>query len=140
MRITEQQRHQIEDRIRAATDRLLGGQLPPGGRCDAKTLALDAGVSRAALYSTYRHLKDEFERRREQLRHAGEVPDPREAQINRLQTQISQLNKRVSDRDHAITDLRAFRLEALSRLTAQHDEILRLREQAAQLRRLPTPP
>ena len=141
MRISERQRRQTEDRIRAAADRLLGGQLPAGGRCDVQTLAQDAGVSRAALYSTYRHLKDEFERRREQLRNAGQISDPREAQIDRLQTQIAQLTKRVADRDQQITELKAFRIEAVSRLAAQHDELLRLRQQTAQagqVRRLPT--
>ena len=142
MRISEQQRRHTEDRIRAAADRLLGGHLPAGGRCDVKTLAQDAGVSRAALYSTYRHLKDEFERRREQQRDAGQLSDPRDARIDRLQTQIAQLTTRVADRDREITDLKAFRNEALSRLAAQHDEILQLRQQAAhtsQVRRLPTP-
>ena len=141
MRISEQQRRHTEDRIRAATDRLLNGHLPPGGRCDVKTLAQDAGVSRAALYSTYRHLKDEFERRREQQRNTGQLNDPRDARIDRLQAQLAQLSTRVADRDREITDLRAFRVEAVSRLAAQHDEILRLRQQAAQasqVRRLPT--
>lgn len=141
MRINEQQRRHTEDRIRAATDRLLGGQLPVGGRCDVKTLARDAGVSRAALYSTYRHLKDDFERRREQQRSTGELSDPRDARIDRLQAQIAQLTTRVADRDREIGELKAFRVEAVSRLAAQHDEILRLRQhvaQAAQVRRLPT--
>ena len=100
-----------------------------------------AGVSRAALYSTYRHLKDDFERRREQQRNAGQLSDPRDARIDRLQAQIAQLTTRVADRDREIGDLTAFRNEAVSRLAAQHDEILRLRQQvtqAAQVRRLPT--
>lgn len=84
MRITEQQRQQTEDRIRAAADRLLNGQLPSGGKCDVKTLASEAGVTRAALYTTYLHLKEDFERRRDRLRDAGTIPDPREAQIGRL--------------------------------------------------------
>ncbi|WP_300014746.1 hypothetical protein [Pseudonocardia sp.] len=141
MRINEQQRRHTEDRIRAAADRLLGGHLPVGGRCDVKTLASDAGLSRAALYSTYRHLKDDFERRREQQRNAGQLSDPRDARIDRLQAQIAQLNTRVADRDRELTDLKAFRNEAVSRLAAQHDELLRLRQQAAQagqVRRLPT--
>ncbi|MFC4943231.1 hypothetical protein [Pseudonocardia sp. GCM10023141] len=141
MRINEQQRRDTEDRIRAATDRLLGGHLPPGGRCDVKTLAQDAGVSRAALYSTYRPLKDEFERRREHQRNTGQLSDPRVARIERLQAQIGQLTTRVADRDRELTDLRAFRVEAVSRLAAQHDEILRLRQHPAHVglvRRLPS--
>ncbi|MEU0283471.1 hypothetical protein [Streptomyces sp. NPDC006195] len=62
--LSHQQREQIERRIRAAIDRLLAGQIPPGGACDIKTLAREAGVSRAALYRTWGHLKDEFEKRR----------------------------------------------------------------------------
>lgn len=141
MRISEQQRRQTEDRIRAAADRLLAGQLPPGGRCDVKTLASDAGVSRSALYTTYQHLKAEFEYRCDQLRNAGQISDPREGQIDRLQAQVGQLKDRVADRDREIADLKAFRCEAVSRLAAQHDEILRLRRhtvQAGQLHRVPT--
>ena len=39
MPLTSQQRQQTEARIRAAADQLLHGDLPPGGRCDIKTLA-----------------------------------------------------------------------------------------------------
>ena len=39
MRITAAQRIQNENRIRAAMDRLLRGEIPPGGNCDIKTLA-----------------------------------------------------------------------------------------------------
>jgi hypothetical protein len=31
-------------------DRLLGGDIPAGGRCDIKTLASEAGVDRTAFY------------------------------------------------------------------------------------------
>jgi hypothetical protein len=41
--ISEAQRRQTEDRIRAAADRLLRGQIPPGGGCDIQTLAIEAG-------------------------------------------------------------------------------------------------
>ena len=57
MTISDLQRQRTEDRIRAAIDRLLRGQIPPGGGCDVKTLAREAGVSRASLYRTYQHLK-----------------------------------------------------------------------------------
>ena len=63
MTISEAQRRQTEERIRAAGDRLLRGQIPPGGGCDIQTLAIEAGVSRASLYRTYLHLKNEFEQR-----------------------------------------------------------------------------
>lgn len=57
MKITPQQRQQNEDRIRAAMDRILHGDYAEGGKCDVKTLARESGVSRAAIYSTYAHLK-----------------------------------------------------------------------------------
>lgn len=128
MRITEQQRKQIEDRIRAATERLLHGELPPGGKCDVKTLAAEAGVTRAALYSTYLQLKEDFERRRNQLRAAGTIPDPREGQIVRLKERIDTLMARINDQDNVIAELTAFRALAVSRLAAQHEEIGRLRD------------
>lgn len=127
MRITEQQRKQTEDRIRAAADRLLRGELPPGGKCDVKTLAVESGVTRAALYSTYVHLKEDFERRRDNLRAAGEIPDPREDQIARLRQKITTLQERIIKQDNEIAELTAFRNLAVSRLAAQHEEIIRLR-------------
>ena len=39
VRISAAQRIQNENRIRAAMDRLLRGEIPPGGNCDVKTLA-----------------------------------------------------------------------------------------------------
>jgi hypothetical protein len=45
MRITAAQRTANENRIRAAMDRLLRGEIPPGGRCDIKTLAVETGFS-----------------------------------------------------------------------------------------------
>jgi hypothetical protein len=43
MRISAAQRAENENRIRAAMDRLLRGEIQPGGRCDVKTLALESG-------------------------------------------------------------------------------------------------
>ncbi|MGO4429864.1 hypothetical protein AB4Z54_66745, partial [Streptomyces sp. MCAF7] len=67
-------------------DRPLRGEMPPGGRCDIKTLASEAAVDRTAFYGTrpYAHLRAEFERRLNAMHEAGEIPDPREAQITRL--------------------------------------------------------
>jgi hypothetical protein len=127
MRISEQQRKQNEDRIRAAADRLLRGELPTGGKCDVKTLAAEAGVTRAAIYSTYLHLKEDFERRRDNLRATGEITDPREAQIVRLKERVAALQARIAEQDNAITELAAFRTLAVSRLAAQHEESTRLR-------------
>jgi hypothetical protein len=128
MRTTAEQRRQAERRIRAAADALLRGDIPPDGKCDIATLARQAGVSRAALYRTYPHLKEEFEKRLAALRDGGDAPDPRDA---RLKAVGDELRHKLADRDAAIRDLEQFRDLALSRLAAQHDEITRLRRQAA---------
>jgi hypothetical protein len=129
MRTSPEQRRQAERRIRAASDALLRGDIPPDGKCDVTTLARQAEVSRAALYRSYPHLKEEFERRLAALRAGGTAPDPRDAQITRLKTSNDQLRQKLADRDTAIRDLEQFRTLALSRLAAQHDEIRRLRRQ-----------
>jgi DNA repair exonuclease SbcCD ATPase subunit len=129
VRITEDQRRVTEQRIRAAMDRLLRGELPPGGKCDVKTLAAEAGVSRNALYTTYGALKVEFEQRRDRLREAGEISDPREAQIERLKQQVAELKGRVQERDEELAELRQFKIVAVSRIAAQHEELERLRRQ-----------
>jgi chromosome segregation ATPase len=133
-RLTEQTRTQKENTIRAAMDRLLRGEIPPGGKCDVKTLAAEAGVTRAALYSTYLSLKEEFERRRAQLRQTGVITDPRDAQIDRLKQQVGQLKDRLATVEQHNVELTAFRTQALSRLAAQHDEITRLRNVASDMR------
>ena len=126
-RLTDQTRAQKETTIRAAMDRLLRGEIPPGGKCDVKTLAAASGVTRAALYSTYLHLKEEFERRRDQLREAGVIADPRDAQIDRLKEHVRHLQQRLSTAEQENADLTAFRTQAVSQLAAQYDEITRLR-------------
>jgi len=142
MRISAALRAENENRIRAAMDRLLRGELPPGGKCDINTLARQAGVDRTAFYGTrpYASLRAEFESRLAVIRQAGGTPDPREAQISRLKTQIATLKERQARQDAAITELTEFKALALSRLAAQHDEITQLRrevQQAASVRRLP---
>ncbi|MET7975604.1 hypothetical protein ABZW44_21670 [Streptomyces mirabilis] len=57
----------------------------------------------------------------------GEVPDPREARIERLKAQNAELKDRVTDRDATIGELTEFKKLALCRRAAQHDEIMRLR-------------
>lgn len=130
MRTTAEQRRQAEQRIRAAADVLLRGDIPPDGKCDVTTLARQAGVSRAALYRTYPHLKEQFEKRLAALRAGGDAPDPRAAQITRLKAARDGLREKLVSRDAAIRDLEQFKKLALSRLAAQHDEITRLRRQA----------
>jgi hypothetical protein len=99
MRISAEQRRHTEQRIRAAADALLRGELPPGRKCDITTLARQAGISRAALYRTYPHLKEEFEQRLAGLQAGGTTPDPRDAQITRLKTHNDELKQRLADRD-----------------------------------------
>nr|WSZ96782.1 hypothetical protein OH820_14915 [Streptomyces sp. NBC_00857] len=144
MRISTAQRTENENRIRATMDRLLRGEIPPGGKCDIKTLAGEAAVDRTAFYGSrpYSHLRVEFERRLQALHQAGEIPDPREAQIIRLKAEITKLKDRLTQSEQTIDELTDFRSQALARLAAQHEEIVRLREAAVgttQLRRLPAP-
>jgi len=131
MRISAAQRIQNENRIRAAMDRLLRGEIPPGGSgsCDITTLAREAGVDRTAFYGNrpYAHLRTEFEHRLEQLRHAGQAPDPKTAQIERLKAEVDKLRTTLAQASSAIEQLTDFRTQALARLAAQHDEIFRLR-------------
>jgi len=142
MRITAVQRTANENRIRAAIDRLLRGEIPPGGRCDVKTLAAEAGVDRTAFYGNrpYAHLRVEFEQRLQALQTAGERPDPRDAQITRLKNEVTALRQRLTESTSTIDELTEFRTHALAQLTAQHDEITRLRASAtaaSRIRRLP---
>jgi hypothetical protein len=119
-------------------DRLLRGEIPSGGNCDIKTLAREAGVDRTAFYGRrpYAHLRTEFERRLQHLHQAGQTPDPRAAQIERLKTDLDKLKDRLSQADQRIEELTDFRSQALARLAAQHEEIVRLREAAAGTRRV----
>ncbi|WP_199883396.1 hypothetical protein [Streptomyces sp. CB01580] len=78
-------------------------------------------------------LAEEFERRLRTLQEAGEFVDPRVAQIERLKTKVAELKERLAQRDETIAELATFKELAVSRLAAQHDEIVRLREQAAAL-------
>ena len=142
MRITTTQRTANENRIRAAIDRLLRGDIPSGGRCDIKTLARAAGVDRTAFYGDrpYAHLRAEFEQRLHDLQQTGERPDPRDAQITRIKDEITTLKRRLTQSADTINELTNFRTQAIARLAAQHDEITRLRnstEAASQLPRLP---
>ncbi|MGW4506883.1 hypothetical protein ACWENO_19840 [Streptomyces sp. NPDC004436] len=96
MALSQDQRAQTERRIRAAIDRLLAGQIPAGGACDVKTPARETGISRASLYQTWSHLKDEFEKRRAAAWAAGQQPDPREARIARLRDQNQRLTHKLA--------------------------------------------
>ncbi|MYR59613.1 hypothetical protein GTY54_26390 [Streptomyces sp. SID625] len=144
MRISAAQRTENENRVRAAMDRLLRGELPPGGKSDIKALAREAGVDRTAFYGTgpYARLRAEFERRMQALQQAGDVPDPREAQITRLKAEIAKLKERLFQSEQTVDELTDFRAQALARLAAQHEEIVHLREVAdtsKRVTRLPGP-
>lgn len=138
MRLTVEHRQRNESRIRAVMDQLLNGEIPPDGKCDIKTLAREAGVDRTAFYGArpYHHLREEFETRLATHQQSGDHPDRRDAQIIRLKTEAAALNARLARRDHTITDLSAFKTEAVARLAAQHEEIHRLRRQADQATRV----
>lgn len=143
MRISAHQRAQNEERIRATMNRLLGGDIPAGGRCDVKTLATESGLDRTAFYGRrpYAHLREEFEARLQRATRAGETLDPRDARITRLKSEIAVLNQRLGQRDLTIIELGDFKTMAVSRLAAQHDEITNLRAIVADtgnIRGLPT--
>jgi len=129
--VPDDKRQQAGQRIRAAAAALLAGDIPDGGRCDISTLARQAGVSRATLYRTYPHLKEQFERDVAAAAAAGGHPDPRDAQIARLKAENAALKTRCAGQDQAIAALQDQRTLALSRLAAQHDEIQLLRTAAA---------
>jgi chromosome segregation ATPase len=86
-----------------------------------------AGISRAALYRSYPHIKAEFHQQLAELRSAGQAPDPRDAQIQRLKHQNDELKRRITDGETALAELQRFKTLALSRLAAQYEEIQRLR-------------
>lgn len=134
--------------IKDTMERMLHGDIPPGGRCDIKTLAAQAGVPRTGFYAKnghpgpYQHLAEEFQQRLAALQQAGRIPDPRDAQITRLQQENTHLKQRIADQSTTIADLTTTRAAALSRIAAQHDEIQRLRStaaHAANIRTLPAP-
>ncbi|MEE1829257.1 hypothetical protein PUR61_44905 [Streptomyces sp. BE20] len=150
-RISDDTRARNEEAIRAAIDRLLRGDLPPGGKADLKTLATEAGVTRTGFYpkknrdgttrpGPYQHLAEEFERRLKALQDAGEIVDPRQSQIARLKADNADLRERVTRRDTRIAELVEFQTLALSRLAAQHDEIQRLRKALAHPENITTLP
>ncbi|GGY12911.1 hypothetical protein GCM10010358_76590 [Streptomyces minutiscleroticus] len=129
MALGQTQREQVERRIRAAVDRLLAGQIPEGGACDVKTLAREAGISRAALYRTWGHLKDEFEKRRAAAWAAGHQPDPREARIGRLRDLNQRLTSKLACTRTELALLKEQHRRLLSVLAAKDDELERLRRE-----------
>lgn len=148
-RLSTRARDDNHTAVKTTMERLLRGEIPPGGRCDIKTLATQAGVPRTGFYAKngrpgpYQQLAQEFQRRLAALRQAGHIPDPRDAQITRLQQETTRLTQRIADQNATVADLTTARISALARIAAQHDEIQRLRstaERAANVRTLPAPP
>ncbi|MFF9077053.1 hypothetical protein ACF1BP_34740 [Streptomyces sp. NPDC014735] len=142
-RLTEADKARNEAAIRAAMDRVLVGNLPPGGKVDPKTLATTADVSRTGFYpkksrdatprpGTYQHLAEEFEQRLQELRAAGEIVDPRDARVDRLKKQVDELKERVAIRDEQPAELTESKALEISQPAAQYDEIKRLRTQVAE--------
>ncbi|MET7849948.1 hypothetical protein ABZT48_17280 [Streptomyces avermitilis] len=140
MALSAEQRDQVEQRIRAAIDRLLAGHIPPGGACDVKTLAREAGISRASLYRTWRHLKNEFEQRRGAAWAAGHQPDPREARMARLRDLNQRLTNKLARTHSELTLLKARHRLLLSVLAAKDDELQRLRRELSTFSRTPPIP
>ncbi|MGW7355308.1 hypothetical protein ACWGI0_01105 [Streptomyces sp. NPDC054802] len=118
-----------EARIRNAMRQLLAGPVPDGLKCDVKSLSTLAGVPRATLYRTYPHLKAEFDRQRTAAQEAGQQPDPRLEQIERLKAEVATLRERLSRKNTELDALKQFQTTALSRLAAQDDEITVLRRE-----------
>ncbi|MFF1273268.1 hypothetical protein ACFVZC_07640 [Streptomyces marokkonensis] len=118
-----------EARIRNAMRQLLAGPVPDGLKCDVKSLCTLAGVPRATLYRTYPHLKAEFDRQRTAAQEAGQQPDPRLEQIERLKAEVATLRERLSRKNTELDALKQFQTTALSRLAAQDDEITVLRRE-----------
>ncbi len=67
------------------------------------------------------------------LQAAGEIVDPRAAQVERLKAEVDLLKQRVAARDGQIEGLTEFKTLAISRLAAQHEEIERLRRHLTQV-------
>jgi len=127
--MTSERQVHTEARIRAAIDQLLAGTIPDGLKCDVKSLCVLAQVPRATLYRAYPHLKAELEDRLGKAREAGHQPDPRVARIESLKAEVTALRERLSNADAEITALTAFKSQALSQLSAQHEQIVILREE-----------
>uniref|UniRef100_UPI003F492808 hypothetical protein n=1 Tax=Nonomuraea sp. CA-252377 TaxID=3240003 RepID=UPI003F492808 len=109
----------------------------------------EAGVNRTGFYAKngapgpYQHLAEEFSRRRTLLEQAGDIPDPRDAQIARLKSDNAKLKERIAEQEASLDILTTFKTTAVSQLAAQQDELQRLRyalsgDRESRIRDLPT--
>ncbi|OMI37076.1 hypothetical protein [Streptomyces sparsogenes] len=73
------------------------------------TLTREARVDRTAFYGSrpYSQLRAEFERRRQALQQAGDIPDLCEAQIVRLKVESTKLRERLTRSGQTINELMA---------------------------------
>jgi hypothetical protein len=80
-------------------DRLLRGDLLPGGKCDVKTLTRESGIDRTTFYGNrpYAHLREEFETHLATIRQTKSSPDSRDAQADRLKAEIATLKDVLSN-------------------------------------------
>ena len=125
MRVPVEQRREVEQRIRAAAV-VVGLEHPARRPLRHHHPGPPGRVSRATLYRSYPHLKQQFEQQIAQAA-AGQHPDPRDAQIAALKSRNDRLQERLGASQSATASLLEFQQLALSRLAAQHQEIMRLR-------------
>jgi AcrR family transcriptional regulator len=119
---------QTEQRLRQVMAQLLAGDIPEGMKCDVTSLCSLAGVPRATFYRTYPHVRADFDAELERQHASGSQPDPRLDQIDRLKQEVTELRRRLSQKNTEVVELQAFRENALSQIAAQHEEILALRK------------
>ncbi|MEV6841298.1 hypothetical protein AB0N17_43700 [Streptomyces sp. NPDC051133] len=135
-RINQETRTRNEHDVRAAMERLLDGDVPPGHTPGLKALAQMAGVPRSSFYSVknrdgtrrrgpYQHLAEEFDRR---LHRTRTEPAAKGRQTERLKVFVDALSRRLAQCEAELAELREFKQVALSRIITQHLEIQRLRE------------
>jgi len=126
MRNSAADRTQNAARIREAMETLLSQEAASPGSLNVKALASLAGITRSALYSDhYSDLKDEFLRRATSLvGHGTQQNYGSEGQANR----IRYLESKVRRQSEAAEEFQRFRTLAISRIAAQHEALLRCKQ------------
>ncbi|MDI9888826.1 hypothetical protein QMZ92_31865 [Streptomyces sp. HNM0645] len=139
VRISDETRRNNERAIRQVMEQLLAGGVPPGGKCDIKTLATQAGVTRTGFYpkknrdgsprpGPYQHLAEEFERRLARTARGRRHERPTSRPGRTPQESGAGLRDRLAERHEQLAELGEFKQRALSQIAAQQMEIQRLRE------------
>lgn len=124
-------RSQIEQRILAAIQTLLADEIPNGMNRDITSLCALAGVPRATMYRTYPHLKAIFEEQRSHLQDATPTTNTSADTRRKIRLENDRLQLKLAAMTNKVHELEYFKSTALSRLAAQHEEILRLRSHHA---------